>query len=497
MSSEINLQISARKQSLLGLRIATAFAVLVATGCDRDSPTETRFEGSALEARAPVSSRAAQLREAALRGDNSRSFHSEILRLEGQVPGIGGVFLNPAQDRMVVLLTDLSRSLQAQQAVQSLVLRLGGMSVAGGRARTDLPVEVRPAQYAFSELAAWSDFLFAALLGSDLPWTHVGPSEDINRVWVALSDLSAIGAVHAMAASIGIPSDALEVVQLPAPTTALAALDWRIRPARGGLQIQNNSGTGYCTYGWTVQNGSDWGFLTAGHCLSSSLGNGTTGETIHQAWKVGSNAIGTVHANGNPTWPTFITCVIDIGANPGTQFNGMCPAADVAYVSASSSDVLRTIAATTVLNDNNNLRGGYEFDTLFTPTVANTSTGGESVNTSVQKVGNVTGRTGGVVSQICKNVNFSTHVTRCANVVTGSASGRGDSGAPVWRSTGGDLIPLGILIGSNPVQTRSDGEITCQADDGGIGFGQTTCTMYYSPISQIHSHLGMTFDYRP
>lgn len=76
-------------------------------------------------------------------------------------------------------------------------------------------------------------------------------------------------------------------------------------PLQGGVQIKMDNG-GYCSMGFKASYDSKTGFITAGHCITNSVGD--TGDDVGNPTGITADKLGVVHANAF-TNNTFCDCI--------------------------------------------------------------------------------------------------------------------------------------------------------------------------------------------
>lgn len=475
-------------------------AVAALAACSENAPPDPLHPSAAA---APAKSRAALARQAgraeaaaALQGDNLRGIESQILRMENDVPGLGGMFYDTEAGRMVVYVNDRGQGERASAAVRAYLARTRAAQPEAERAYGS-PVEVRVGEYAFSDLVGWSRILPRDLLEVE-GWLAIDADERMNRVRITIEDESARRPVEAAVAANGVPAGAVHVEVGPR-MYALATLRERLpRPVGGAVQVTNDA-FGICSLGWTVARpDGGWGFLTAGHCTSFSIGGGSTGDTFYQTDDAGrfsrlaSDAIGTVQIN--PAWN--LQC-----ADPnGGTYAGRCTDADAMFVSASPSAVTKKVATTASVGTSNQ-PGSLEITGWYTGIENPGPTTGPAVGYYAQKYGRTTGTTRGVVQgtcethRICDQRDPNTgqclreYLATCQGRCTGASVGGGDSGGPVTSVKAkriGDppppLTPWGITIaGTN--------------EDPNLGYCVNNCTMIFSTVERIRARLGQYFNF--
>lgn len=469
-------------------------AVLMLGACDSPmtSPERPRPEAPLTPLR-PAEQLALTLRQEALDGDQRRAFESDILALDAQVSGIGGVYYDPEVDEVVVSVTNASSVDLARTATENLLNRKN-VSASYERGRPGGQVRVITAEFRFSTLVAWAELLLPDLLNVE-GWTELDADERRNRIAIGVTDESAEGAILDILASHEIPAEAVhfEVTQ---PMQALASLRDRVRPAGGGLQIQGEEliggfGGALCTAGWPVSYGSKWGYLTAGHC--SGQGSGVTGEDFYQNTESVGNGLGSVWEN--PDWDA--TGCEDDDGNP---WNGTCTDADAMWITLSNWDDLSQLVwlPEAVAINNDKVPSSLEISASKVVGAPSTPMAGYQAD----KIGRTTGWTGGTVVNTCRYVEIdrdgdliTDFVLKCAGVVEGAAVGDGDSGAPVfgYHGTGpsSTAAPYGVLAAGGPNEhTDGDGNDYCEEP-----VSAPTCRLVYSTIDGIEDHFGHAFDY--
>jgi hypothetical protein len=250
-------------------------------------------------------------------------------------------------------------------------------------------------------------------------------------------------------ARLGIPASAV-IVEWTAPIRLAATLRSRVRPVRGGLQI--NFTQFICTLGFNALKNGVSSFITNSHCTKTQGGN--QGTLYYQPLSSTANSfIGTE------------------AADPNYFQGGVCPAgrkcrySDAARATYNSgvSFSLGQIARTT---SRGALTGSITISTanpFFTITAerANPVAGAQA-----NKIGRTTGWTFGQISATCVAVNVSgTNITQLCQSLVGAGVGAGDSGSPVFSrsGTGGNVTLLGILWGGS-----SDGTLFAFSPMSGI-----------------------------
>ena len=470
---------------------AVAFAGVLASGCT-EMPTESYPASSPSTApeveQISVQSLATAELNGALQGNNTRGWESEILRLEANSTGIGGVFFDPPSQSLVVLTTAMDDSAAAREAVSNLIASRGLLTDSDQLHAPN--ISVRRADYPFSHLVAWQRSLLDILSGVD-GWLSIDADERSNRVRIGVATAAARATVERLAAGAGVPREAISVhISAPmqplvasasAPRLPSSTLRDRIRPAGSGLEIQNALG-GKCSYGWTLTSGGKWGFITAAHCSRHTTGDGSTGEPFYQRVVTANDLLG--YVGTNPRW-NVPNCTYEGKPYP------VCTKADAMWIPVeSASDVAQRVAITNDYQYGNNTRGGLEISRWLTPRNTTGEVIGQIMATAARKVGRTTGYTGGSIEGTCETHAIGRSLFLCVNRLGGASVGQGDSGGPVFGKLGPYAIPFGIVVagGHNNKTDHRDGTEYCEKPNGG-----ETCTLLYAPVDQIEAHLGMTF----
>ncbi|MEP6496095.1 MAG: trypsin-like serine protease [bacterium] len=437
---------------------------LVIVACSGESPTRP-------ETLLSVTASAPQLEiAAAVQGRRSRGFEDEILRMEAQVAGLGGVWVDEA-GTPVVYLKDLSRRSEAMQA-----LRLFASSLpVGASFRSKLGAEgstaVLQGQFGFSELVAWSRSIAASLRAPG--FLSIDADEAQNRVHITTTKgaprepfLRGIGA-------LGIPESAI-VFSESVPFVSATSLQDRYRPTGGGQQIV--TGTILCSLAFNVdvQFYAEEGFLTASHCSGSF--SGSTGASVYQNNVGIGNLIGTTSLN--PAWDR---------TDSDCRGASLCTDADAMYVHSSDStspNWSKRIYSTSTWGSSNNpgsltisayWPGIWVFP--YSPWVGMTA----------YKVGRTTGVTSGTVAATCENPMLDSltvpKVVLCADRATGASWGPGDSGGPVFYPAAQTDPPYAIGIFFGGKGSAFNGSNQCTSG----------CEILFSEWSSVQWHLSRYF----
>jgi hypothetical protein len=418
---------------------------------------------------------------AAVQGDNWRGIESVILKMENDVPGIGGMYYDTATSRMVIYVKDQSQGAQASGLVRTY-LSQARVTQPEAELASNAPVDVRIGQYAFSQLVGWSEILTRDLL--KIPnWLSIDADERLNRVSITIADETARQTVNAAVAANGVPVAAVQIAVGPRVYALSTLQDWIARPVGGGVQISNSSLEG-CSLGWTVTKpDGTWGFLTAGHCTNYTPGGGQTGDTSYQNFPGQGNALGTVQIN--PLWNLQCT---DPG---GVQYPGLCTDADALFVTSTNALLAKKVAETANVGINNqpgslNLTGWFD---VADPGALDLP----AVGYYAEKVGRTTGTTKGVIQgtaekyvicldQACTSAYLAINQGR----ITGASAGGGDSGGPIF--------PLKAHRIGEPPAPLSPWGITV-AGTGPPPYCTSSCTLIFTTIPSIRARPGQNFNF--
>lgn len=407
--------------------------------------------------------------QAAEQGRQARGIEDEILRIEAQVPGFGGLYFDRDAGQVTIVIRTDTDQAQAVSAAREVTSRLAGLPGMPPSLAED--IRVVEGEFSFSELLGWSKTLFPQLLSIE-GFLSIDADESTNRVQVRVEHPDAEVAVRQAADGMGVPEGLLRV-QRGDRLLAANSLTSRFRPTGGGIQITPFSfgDPPFCTLGWNVTTSQDEeGFLTAAHCAAAQPGN--PGEVMFQADVTVADSVGDVLLH--PAWD-----IPDCEDAQGGTWNGPCTDADAMFVL--SGEGMKMVARPWSLGTNNqsgSLTIAGWWRSIYYPQYS-------VIGLNADKVGRTTGWTRGEISATCEKtlvtIAGSPALVRCADRVEDAAVGAGDSGSPVFFSASidGTLLPLGVLFGGNHTQ-----EAPCSSD----------CHYVFSPFDAIGFHLLRTFD---
>jgi hypothetical protein len=345
-----------------------------------------------------------------------------------RLPAFGGMFVDEEKDVLYVYSWDLSAGAGAiaEEAVTAVF----------GDKRPARRIQVLPGHFGFSDLKGWHDRLTPDVLG--MPGVVMTDIDDrSNRLTVGVESLESKGDVEDKLFALGVPLEAVNIVETP-PVVQELTLQDRRRPILGGQQISFKRGlsTLICTLGFNAVRAGVAGFVINSHCTANQ--GGVEGTVYHQPTIAffGLNRIGVEIVD--PVYWTGAPC-------PAGR---KCRRSDAAFarrdagVTASQGRIARTAANSIVWDGLSTFRIVREADPL--------------VGQLVRKVGRTTGHTAGFVQQTCANFNvFNSTITQLCQSRASYNSAGGDSGSPVFRivntPAANDVALSGIHWGSGGV----------------------------------------------
>jgi hypothetical protein len=340
------------------------------------------------------------------------------------VLGFGGVFLD-SSGMPAVYLTDLRQRGAAEQA-------LTGFTRSEGFSAPQL--KVLKGDFDYLTLDRWLNRATPEALA--VPGAvFIDLDEVSNRVRIGVEDGTAEVDVKNVIARLGIPASAV-IVEWTAPIRLAATLRSRIRPVRGGLQI--NFTQFICTLGFNALKNGVNSFITNSHCTKTQGGNQST--LYYQPLSTTANSfIGTEVADPN---------YFQGGVCPAGRKCRYSDAARARYNSGVSFNLAR-IARTT---SRGALSGPLTISTANPFLTITAERANPVAGAQANKIGRTTGWTFGQISATCAAVNVSgSNITQLCQSLVSAGVGAGDSGSPVfsWPGTGGNITLLGILWGGS------------------------------------------------
>lgn len=381
------------------------------------------------------------------------------LQVAQAVPGFGGYFLDASGGGApTVWLTDPAQRPAAEQALAGFL---------ADRGFTASELQVRQGTYEYVQLDGWyrkaraGVFSVAGIILGDV-------DEGSNRLRFGAADASAVSAVRAVLAPLGIP-DAAAIVEQRPPIRTVATLRDRVRPVTGGLQINFfitppglHPGSFLCTLGFNADRFGLRSFITNSHCTNVEGGEETPTD-YYQNLRSGlaANFIGT--EVDDPHWTSQLN--LDCPPPLACRYSDAARAQYAAGVDAPLGRIARVDEVTTSLADTiHTIAGAFTIKAERADPVQ-----GETAN----KVGRTTGWTLGPTTGTCIDVLAlgTTHIRLCQAIVAALVDG-GDSGSPVFFRKGGgsNVTLLGILWGGSVDESNPE--------------------FVYSPMSGIERELG-------
>lgn len=357
------------------------------------------------------------------RPDRGIDFDDLMVRVAQRAPAFGGLFVDEATNTLRV--HSWNRTLAGAAEVETALRGVLGAALPAGR------LEIVPGVYGFAELKGWHDRLLEVMALPGVVSTDI--DDRVNRLEVGVERAEVGWRVRDRLGRLGIPGEAVEIVER-APVRLETGLRSQHRPLVGGLQISFLSGASafLCTEGFHAVRGKVSGFVTNSHCTATQGGVQSTviyqPSTVFSANRVGVEAVDPGYFSGAP-------------CPPGRR----CRRSDSAFVrrdgsvTSSPGRIARTATDSLLWNGTDTFRIVREAE----PVVGQTLT----------KVGRTTGRTQGVVTNVCITLNVSgSTITQLCQSIAGYSSAGGDSGSPVFRvvnkPSANDVWLAGIHWGS-------------------------------------------------
>jgi len=260
-----------------------------------------------------------------------------------RAPAFGGLFFDE-QENLTMYLLDSTQKATAEAAIVAVL----------GSHRPDLSklahrgVQVLQGQYSFSQLREWKDRIRALLTLPGVAMADI--DEGKNRLTVGVETLAVTPQVEVELAQLGIPREAVNIVQAPVGQLAAKLTD-TYRPIIGGLQFQYNRTipgptppSKTCTLGFNANRSGVAGFLINSHCTdiyggveSTLIGQKDLSSTSN---RIGVETVDPTFFTGDPC-PAGQQCRFSWGAFSGPTFGFSA----FAWIE-SELDVLTTCAST-------------------------------------------------------------------------------------------------------------------------------------------------------
>jgi hypothetical protein len=346
-----------------------------------------------------------------------RSADQQMLAVGAEIPGFGGLFRDSAGRRSAYLQDPSSPGAAALREA------LGEVRILRG-------------DFTFERLVAWKSALRPLLASPRV--VSIDADEASNRVVLGVATDADVESLRAAVLASGVPPDAVvlrrraEIMPLPLPITAAArppkgpSVQGRFRPVPGGVQIAFTNFV--CTLGFNAVREGITGFVTNSHCTN-----------------VEASPDGTRYAQ--PSGRTYLATET---TDPNRFEGGDCPPGRVCRFSDSAFVRWGTKKDASLARIARPSAPGSLRLANATHRFAINAVGVTEVGDTVNKVGRTTGWTFGQVIDTCADVNVSGEnaTLLCQSVVQGS-SNSGDSGSPVFVSSGTNARLVGILWGGN------------------------------------------------
>jgi hypothetical protein len=286
--------------------------------------------------------------------------------------------------------------------------------------------------------------------------------ETCDCIAVGVATPAAAAAARNYAASAGVPSDRVKIVQAK-PVRFFAGLQNQIRPVKGGLQIESR-GKVDCTMMATVFNRAraKKGLLTNSHCSSALFSADDT--AFYQA---GGNIFGNDYVAKEVVDPP------PNAALTGCPSGRRCRVSEAAYseFDIGTTGIVGQLACPKNMCGNGSACDPEMKDLGDKVTITGLAAARPTMGKLLVKIGRSTGWTHGTVTRTCIDVNVKdTDVTLLCQYEVAAAGGPGDSGAPVFEPVPGE--EKGILTG-----------ILWGGPDDGSSFS-------FSPIDAIEAEIG-------
>ena len=359
-----------------------------------------------------------------------------LAQIADRIPGFAGFYV---RDGTLVLRLkgDVSDS-AAERVRESMrsdpgVARFKNMS----RLLLNASVRVEASRYDARELWVFKSQARKGLFAAGAHLLDLDESEGVIRVGAAEPEDAA--AVTALAASLGIPGEAI-VVEVMARARPSASLSDRFRPVPGGVAIdafEEEGGQCTLTLNAFMPEEEEWGFFTASHCTETF---GANDGAMHQNTYGYGNVIG---------WEIEDPALLSPGSGGCPSQPGGCRYSDASFF-VYESDTLPegfTIARTT--NSSGSTTVSSEHPRFL---VSGTNVDFPYEGLEVHKIGWRTGWTVGEVTNTCVDAQATDGIVRLCSMQADYSSDFGDSGSPVftWDGDSNYIEVVGIHWGAYP-----------------------------------------------
>jgi len=401
-----------------------------------------------------------------------------------RVPEFGGLFLNE-NGELAVYLTETTQP--KVQATEAAIREIFGSEV------PDRIGQVLQGKYSFTQLYEWFNRLVALLGEPQLGATMADIDDTKNMLTLGLADLEALALVGPHLDRLGIPREAVNVIQA-GPFEPLQHRQETVRPLQGGIHINfvfgpdpnrpGAPGPSFCTLGFIAESvAAGQGFVTNSHC--TTVQGGVTPTSYFQgpaifALNNAANFIGIEVLD--PVW---------LPGLPGCPAGRLCRQSDSAFVRLlqplnPDRRQLGHIArdADGVVNDGLNPPAPGSVANLD----AIVSTWRIVAKDLVQVAGERACKAGARTDTSCGtivavgaaiNQAGTPFTTLNTNIVVGAPPmvAGGDSGSPVFQNA--------AAPGSDPDPTNPDVQLA------GILWGGSGNVFVYNPLAAVEADLGL------
>ena len=374
-------------------------------------------------------------------GQPAGSLDQDLLRMNREIPGFGGLF-HDAEGRTHVYLTE--------RGDVSLLKRLAS------------DVQVLAGDYEFSQLYDWREELGALFALGDVVYLDIDETRNRVRVGVVAGSALATGSFDKELARLGVPRAAVELVESEPFFERVHTVQGAFNPVPGGVEI--GWSTFACTLGFNVRfsNAGSCYFITNDHCSNIQ---GVTDLTQYFQPFGGAN-IG--FERFDP--PFFVG-----GACPAGFQCKFSDSTAAVYYNASDCEfgrIARTSLNSLIVDHTN--PSWFIVGKNYAP----------GFNQRHLKQGRSTGLTSAALNATCVNVQAAgTNIVRLCQNLVGASPGPvillpGDSGSPVFTIAPGSNLK--VLL-------------------AGILWGGTAANdiYVYSPIANVETDFGITLPVGP
>ncbi len=304
-------------------------------------------------------------------------------------------------------------------------------------------IKLLQSKYDIAQLAQWRRDMVNLLDIADV--VLIDLDEARNQIKVGVKTEALRSKIEVELKKLGIPLEAIVVEKTNPFSLSNHSLNSRVTPAVGGLGV-NYSGSpirnrAVCTLGFLARHSRGSVMVLPSHC-SNRRGDGPDGTkyyqpTINNSYYIGEEAVDPNHFTG--------------GRCPAGQKCRWSDATLVKLTSSTSFNLGSIAQATSWWNNSKQIN--HSSPTFRITSKRTFPVSGEYLD----KVGITTGWTFGIVTETCVDVRVSQDITLlCQDIVskpswlstTRPISSKGDSGSPVFKWLGNDIVLYGILWGS-------------------------------------------------